>query len=66
MVAEYDFIEGSVGIALEIHSFIPTFHCSIYNQGNRAGYTQLVGHLPEAIRKRVVATVPTTCICRVM
>ena len=28
MVAEYDFIEGSVGIALKLHGFIPTFHSS--------------------------------------
>ena len=28
MVAEYDFNEGSVGIALEMHSFIPTIHSS--------------------------------------
>ena len=29
MVAEYDFIEDSVGIALKLHDFILTFHCNV-------------------------------------
>ena len=29
MVAEYVFIEDSVGIALKLHDFILTFHCNV-------------------------------------
>ena len=28
LVAEYDFIEDSIGIALKLHNFILTFHCN--------------------------------------
>ena len=31
LVAGYDFIEDSVGIALKLHNFILTFHCSVYH-----------------------------------
>ena len=66
-MAEYDFIEDSVGIALEMHSFIPTFHYSVFKQVIELGTQwEWVRHLPEAMRKRVVASMPTTCICRVM